>query len=36
MLQVGFLEINSVNCRSKVTIPREPNLETAHRAQRHR
>ncbi|KAH9647458.1 TPX2 importin domain-containing protein [Citrus sinensis] len=34
--KVGFLEINSVNCRSKVTIPREPNLETAHRAQRHR
>ncbi|GAY41330.1 hypothetical protein CUMW_058610 [Citrus unshiu] len=35
-VKVGFLEINSVNCRSKVTIPREPNLETAHRAQRHR
>ncbi|ESR35007.1 hypothetical protein CICLE_v10006545mg, partial [Citrus x clementina] len=34
-VKVGFLEINSVNCRSKVTIPREPNLETAHRAQRH-
>lgn len=35
-VKVGLLEINSVNCRSKVTIPREPNLETAHRAQRHR
>ncbi|KAH9678213.1 TPX2 importin domain-containing protein [Citrus sinensis] len=34
--KVGLLEINSVNCRSKVTIPREPNLETAHRAQKHR
>ncbi|KAH9678217.1 TPX2 importin domain-containing protein [Citrus sinensis] len=35
-VKVGLLEINSVNCRSKVTIPREPNLETAHRAQKHR
>lgn len=35
-VKVGLLEINSVNCRSKVTIPREPNLETAHRAKKHR
>lgn len=29
-------DVNSVYARSKVTVPREPNLETAHRAQRYR
>ncbi|TXG70779.1 hypothetical protein EZV62_005714 [Acer yangbiense] len=29
-------DVNSVYARSKFTIPREPNLETAHRAQRYR
>ncbi|KAL5744427.1 hypothetical protein ACOSP7_027290 [Xanthoceras sorbifolium] len=30
------VNVNSEYARSKVTIPREPNLETAHRAQRYR
>ncbi|KAJ4706162.1 protein TPX2-like [Melia azedarach] len=34
--KVGVLDVNSVHSRSRVTIPREPNLETAHRAQRNR
>ncbi|XP_015877858.3 protein TPX2 isoform X1 [Ziziphus jujuba] len=29
-------DVNSVNARPRVTIPREPDLETAHRAERHR
>ncbi|PSS33146.1 hypothetical protein CEY00_Acc03532 [Actinidia chinensis var. chinensis] len=33
---VRRVDSNTVNSRSKVTIPREPHLETAHRAQRHR
>ncbi|KAK9293298.1 hypothetical protein L1049_021290 [Liquidambar formosana] len=34
--KVGQLDMNSACVRSKVTIPREPDLKTAHRAQRHR
>lgn len=34
-MQVGG-DVITVNARPKVTIPREPNLETAHRAQRRR
>ncbi|PSR93375.1 hypothetical protein CEY00_Acc27988 [Actinidia chinensis var. chinensis] len=34
--KVRQVDANTMNSRSKVTIPREPHLETAHRAQRHR
>ncbi|XP_031258289.1 protein TPX2-like [Pistacia vera] len=34
--KAGHLGVSLVHPRSKVTIPREPNLETANRAQRHR
>ncbi|XP_044468805.1 protein TPX2-like [Mangifera indica] len=34
--EAGLLGVSSVHARSKVTIPREPNLKTANRAQRHR
>lgn len=36
LLQVATIDINSVHPRPKVTIPREPDLATARRAQRHR
>ncbi|KAA8533816.1 hypothetical protein F0562_031333 [Nyssa sinensis] len=34
--KIGPVDANSVHPRLKVTIPREPDLETANRAQRHR
>ncbi|XP_035550217.1 protein TPX2-like isoform X3 [Juglans regia] len=34
--KVGTIDVNSVHTRPQVTIPREPNLATARRAQRHR
>lgn len=34
--QVRQVDASTMNTRLKVTVPREPALETAHRAQRHR
>ncbi|KAL7229602.1 hypothetical protein ACSBR2_008163 [Camellia fascicularis] len=34
--KVRQVDPNTVNSRLKVTVPREPDLETAHRAQKHR
>lgn len=36
ILKVGPVDTNSLHSRAKVTIPREPDLETAQRAQRRR
>lgn len=36
LLQVATIDINHVHTRLKVTIPREPDLATARRAQIHR
>lgn len=36
LLKVGQNDVNSLHSRSKVTIPKEPELETAQRAQRRR
>ncbi|KAJ7975587.1 protein TPX2-like [Quillaja saponaria] len=34
--KVGLKDVSLVTSRPKITIPKEPELETAHRAQRHR
>lgn len=36
LLQVATIDVNYVHTRLKVTIPREPDLATARRAQIHR
>ncbi|KAF2315732.1 hypothetical protein GH714_040266 [Hevea brasiliensis] len=36
LLQVGVIDVHTTFAKPKVTIPRQPNLETACRAERHR